>query len=343
MAQKTFRELLTDINKGNFAPVYILMGEESYYIDTLMNAIENKCIDPDDKDFNQSIYYGSDADMEAVIASCQQLPLMSTRRLVLLKEAQSKMQAKQQLEKLAPYVANPNASTIFALSFKGDNLNATSKLLKAATKNSNCIIFKSDKVKDYQLPALLKDYCVLKKVTIEERALNLLCQYIGAPLSKLFGEVNKLITIKGGEGSRITALDIENNIGISKDFNNYELISAIASKDYPKAVMIIKYFESNPKTNPTVMTTAALFNYFSNLVIAHYTQDKSENSLKNATGIRFQTAYKELIEGMRNYNAFKSVMAVHAIRNFDVESKGVQSFQNEYHLLLELIFKIFTL
>lgn len=341
MAQKTFRELLTDINKGVFSPVYILMGEESYYIDTLMDAIEKKGIDPEDKDFNESIYYGSDADMETVVASCQQLPVMASRRVVLLKEAQGKTQAKQQLEKLAPYIASPNSTTVFAIAFKGDNLNATSQLLKAA-KKSDAVVFKSEKIRDYQLPGLLKDYCTTKKISIEEKASQLLCQYIGAPLSKLFGEVNKLITIKGGEGSRITCEDVEKNIGISKDFNNYELISAISSKNYPKAVQIIKYFESNPKTNPTVMTTAALFSYFSNLVIAHYTQDKSENSLKEATGIRFAGAYRELLEGMRNYNAYRAVMAVHAIRDFDVESKGVQSFQNEYQLLQELIFKIFT-
>ncbi len=342
MAQRTFREILTDINKGVYAPVYILMGEESFYIDTIMDAIEKNGIEPDDRDFNQSIYYGSDADMETVIASCQQLPLMAGRRVVMLKEAQGKMQAKQQLEKLAPYVANPTKTTVFVIAFKGDNLNATSKLLKAA-KSDDVIVFKSEKAKDYQLSALLKDYCNSRKINIDELALNLLCQYIGSPLSKLFGEVNKLITIKGGEGSTITPDDVEKNIGISKDFNNYELISAIATKNYPKAVQIIKYFESNPKTNPTVMTTAALFNYFSNLVIAHYTPDKSENALKNATGIRFPSAYKELISGMHNYNAFRSVMAIHAIRDFDVESKGVQSFQNEYQLLLELIFKIFTL
>lgn len=342
MAQKTFREILTDINNGIFSPVYILMGEESYYIDVLMDVIEHKAIDTEDQDFNQSIFFGADADMETIVTSCQQLPLMASRRVVLLKEAQGKMQAKQQLEKLAPYIANPNKTTVFAIAFKGDNLNATSKLLKAA-KNSNTIVFKSEKVRDYQLPGLLKDYCTSKKIGIEEKAINLLCQYIGVPLSKLFGEVNKLITIKGGEGAKITAEDVEKNIGISKDFNNYELISAIATKNYPKAVQIIKYFESNPKTNPTVMTTPTLFSYFSNLVIAHYTPDKSESSLKNATGIRFTNSYKELIEGMRNYNAYRSVMAIHALRNFDVESKGVQSFQNEYQLLTELIFKIFTL
>lgn len=342
MAQKTFRDILTDINKGVFSPVYIFMGEETYYIDLLMDALENKAINQEDKDFNQSIYYGQDADMEVVVASCQQLPLMAPRRVVLLKEAQGKMQAKQQLEKLAAYVANPNNTTVFAISYKGDNLNATSQLFKAA-KKSDAIVFKSDRVKDYQLPGLLKDYCTNKKISIEENALNLLCQYIGAPLSKLFGEVNKLITIKGGQGVRITSEDVEKNIGISKDFNNYELISAIATKNYPKAVQIIKYFESNPKTNPTVMTTATLFSYFSNLVIAHYTPDKSETSLKEATGVRFANAYRELIVGMRNYNAYRAVMAIHAIRDFDVESKGVNSFQNEYQLLTELIFKIFTL
>ena len=137
--------------------------------------------------------------------------------------------------------------------------------------------------------------------------------------------------------------DIERNIGISKDFNNFELVSAVANKNYPKAIRIIKYFESNPKTNPTIMTTSTLFNFFSKLVIAHYLTDKSEPALKAALGIRFQNQLNEIKTGMRNYNPLRAVNAVHALREFDVKSKGVNSFQNEYALLTELIFKIFTL
>lgn len=342
MANPTFREIITNINKGIFAPVYILMGEEDFYIDVIVETIEKKGINDDDKDFNLNVYYGVDADMENIVAAAQQLPVMSSRRLVILKEAQSKQQAKQSLEKLAPYVGKPNKSTVFVIAFKGDNLNATSSLLKNASK-SGAVIFKSERIKDYQLAGHLRDYCSTRKCTVDDNAAQMLCEYIGGPLTKLFGEVNKLIQIKGGEGQRITTEDIEKHIGISKDYNNFELVSAIANKNYPKAIQIIKYFESNPKTNPTVMTTSTLFNFFSKLVIAHYLQDKSEAALKTALGIRFQNQLNEIKTGMRNYNPFRAVNAIHAIRDFDVKTKGVYSFQNEYDLLAELVFKLFTL
>ncbi len=342
MAQTTYRDIITDIKKGNYAPVYILMGEEDYYIDRIVAALEKCVVDEADKDFNLSVIYGGDADMENVIAICQQMPVMAPKQLVLLKEAQAKQQAKQLLEKLAAYCERPNPNTVLAVAYKGDNLNATSKLVKTVSKNGG-IVFKSEKAKDYQLAGFAKDYCSSLKIGIEDKALEMLVQYIGGPLSKLFGEINKLYTIKGKDSSRITVEDVEKNIGISKDFNNYELISAIARKDYPKAVQIIKYFENNPKNNPTIMTTASLFNFFSKLVIAHYLPDKSDASLKVATGARFPSALNEIKDGMRNYNPYRAVNAVHAIREFDVASKGVGSFQNEYQLLTELIFKIFTL
>lgn len=337
----TYREILTSIKKGEFAPVYILMGDEDYYINLIMEALERKVVEEEDKDFNLNIYFGVDADMDVVVAAAQQMPVMAPRRLVLLKEAQSKMQAKQQLEKLAPYVSRPNPGCVFAIAFKGDTLNATSALMKAA-KKSGAIIFNSEKVRDYNLPTHVKDYCVAHKCGIEENAVRLLCEYIGGPLSKLFGEVNKLISIKG-ENGKITAEDVERNIGISKDFNNFELVSAIARRNYPKAVQIVKYFEANPKTNPTVMTTAQLFTFFTRLVSAHYLPSKSDDAIKQALGIRYAPQLNELKEAMRNYNPYQAVYSLHALREFDVKSKGVESFQNEYDLLLELIFKIFTL
>lgn len=341
MAALSYKDIMTSINNNRFAPVYILMGEEDFYIDKIVEAIEKNAIEEEDKDFNLNIYYGIDADMEKVVAAAQQLPVMAPRRLVILKEAQSKQMAKSALEKLAPYVAHPNENTVFVVTFKGDALNATSQLIKNATKNG-AVILKSDKLKDYQLPSALRDYCASYKTIIDDKAVSLLCDYIGGPLSKLFGEANKLIHIKGNN-SKITVEDIEKHIGISKDFNNYELSSAVATKNYPKAVQIIKYFQANPKTNPTVMTTSTLFNLFSRLVIAHYLPDKSDNSLKAEFGIRYPSHLNELKIALKNYNPYRAVNAIHAIREFDVKSKGVESYQNEYALLTELIFKIFTL
>lgn len=339
--ETNYRDVLASIKKGELAPLYILMGEEDYYIDMIMDALESRVVAEEDKDFDFNLFYGVDADMDSVVAAAQQLPMMSERRLVLLKEAQSKPQAKQQLDKIAPYALRPNPQAVLAVAFKGDTLGATSALVKNAVKG-DAVVLKCDRLKDYQLPAAVRDYCTVRKVGIEEKAVDMLCEYIGGPLTKLYGELNKLIQIKNGSGERITAADVERNIGISKDFNNFELTAALVSRNYPKAVQIIKYFKANSKANPTMVTTATLFNYFSRLVIAHYLPDKSDAALREAFNLKFQKQITDLKDGMRAYNAYKAVNAVHFIREFDVKSKGVDSYQNEYDLLLELIFKIFT-
>lgn len=335
------RKIIADIRKGDFNPVYILMGEEAYYIDLITEFLEKNVVAEEDKDFNLNVFYGNDADIDYVVGVAQQFPVMAPRKLVLLKEAQSMMQAKVQLEKFAPYLARPSRDTVFVIAFKGDSLNATSKLIKAA-KESGAIVFKSDVPRDYELNGHIKEYCKDHKFSIDDNAVNLLAQYIGAPLSKLFGEINKLMSIKGDVDRRITTEDIEKNIGVSKDYNNLELIKAVEAKDYVKAIKIVKHFSTSPKTNPTVVTTATLLNYFSNLVIAHYLPDKSDAALIQTFGFKSSYQLADFKKGMYNYNPMKAVNAIHYLREFDTKSKGVDSFFNEYDLLAELIFKIFT-
>ena len=343
MAQRNYKDIVKDIKDGNPAPVYLLMGEESWYIDQLVQLIESTVIPEDDRDFNLNVYYGNDADMETVVACAQQFPVMADRKLVILKEAQTASQAKTALEKLAPYVARANDSTVLVVAFKGDNLNATSKLMKAATANKEVVVFKSPMLKDWQLPATIKDYLTARRVGIEDKAVALLCDYIGLPLSKLFGEVNKLLQIKGGKaGSRITCEDIEKNIGISKDFNNFELQSALIARDYPKALRIVNYFEKNSKANPSVLTTATLLTFFSRLVMSHYAADKSDQGLMAVNGLKVPFQLRDIRAGMKSFNPRQAVNAIHHLREFDAKSKGVGSFQKEYDLLRELIFKILT-
>lgn len=333
------REIIADIRAHKAAPVYLLYGDEPYYIDLLVENFERYVVDDADKDFDYSMFYGNDSDPDYVIGAAQQFPLMSDQRLVVLKEAQSMPQAKNQLPKLAPYLSKPSSNTVFVIAFKGA-LEATSKLYKAA-KEGGAVIFKSEQPKSWELPAKVKDYCMERKVSIEEKGVQLLCEYIGSPLSKLFGELNKLISIKGGQGT-ITCDDIERNIGISKDFNNFELLDALAAKNYPKAMQIVQYFEKNSKQNPTQMTTGAMITFFSNLIIAHYTPDKSDSGLMAALGYKSAYALKGVKLALRNYSAAQAVNAIHYLREFDSHSKGVGSLQNEYNLLKELIFKIFT-
>lgn len=339
----TYRDVLDKIRKGDLASVYLLMGEEPYYIDLIVDVIERSVVHEENRAFDQLIFYGADADLDVVVASAQQYPVMGDRQLVILKEAQTLSSARTQLDRLSSYIANPNRRGVFVVAYKGDNLNATSSLMKAAAKaGDNVVVFKSPKIKDYQLSSPIKDYCRLKKIAIEEQAVQILIEYIGNSLQKLFGEIDKLIVAAGSGVQRITADMVEENIGISKEFNNFELTKAIANKDYPKTLRILDYFRKNPKNNPSVLTTGILFKFFSQLVVAHYTQDKSERSLMEALQLKNPYALRDIREGLGMYSPRQSMAAISALRDFDCKSKGIGSLQNEYDLQRELIFKIFT-
>lgn len=319
------------------------MGEEPYYIDLIVDALENSVVKEENQAFDQLVYYGADSDLEVVMASARQYPVMGELQLVILKEAQTCQGSKTQLDKLAPYISQPNSNGVFVLAYKGDNLSATSALMKAASKASDKVtVFKSTKIRDYQLSGPIKDYCRQKHIAIEEEAVQILIEYIGNSLQKLFGEIDKLIVGAGDGGKRITVGMVEENIGISKEFNNFELTKAIAMKDYPKTLRILDYFKKNPKNNPTVMTTAILQKFFSQIVVAHFNADKTDRGLMEALQLKTPYALKDIREGLRMYTPRQSLAAISALRDFDCKSKGIGSLQNEYDLQRELIFKIFT-
>ena len=345
MAKKStstgFREIIGEISRGKYAPVYLLMGDEDYYIDKISEVLESSVVPEDEKDFNATTYYGADVDIRQVISRAQQFPLMSERQLVMLKEAQTMDKAKTQLEKLVPYVKHANSATVLVITFKGDSLGLTSQLVKTI-QAENGIVFKSERLKDYQLQGPLSDYCRDRKVRIDDKSISLLCEYLGSPLSKLFGEVDKLIVAAGKDGA-ITADLIESIIGISKEYNSFELIKTISVRDYPGSMRIIDHFARNPKQNPGVMVTATLFNYFSKLFIAAVCKDKSDGSLMKELDLKSSYALTDYKNGLRNYKAGVIDAIIHAIRSQDVMSKGVGSTQNEYFLMKELLFKIFTL
>lgn len=337
----SFRELMTAIKKGQFAPVYILMGEEDYYIDQLVKALEANVVDEADRDFNSVVYYGADSDITSVIASAQQYPVMADRQLVMLKEAQTLNRAKDQLEKLAPYISRPNPTTVLVVTYKKEPLGASHAMIKSC-KGTDAVVFQSALLRDYELAAPITDFCTSRGIGIDEKAVQLLIDYIGTPLSKLFGEIDKLILSLPPDTARITPELIENNIGISKDFNTFELQKAIARKDYVKSMTIVEYFSKNPKQNPGVLIVATLFKFFSLLFIATITRDKSDASLLAALDLKSPWQLRDFRDALRCYNAKMALGAIHALREYDAKSKGIGSTQNEYELLKELIFKIFT-
>lgn len=340
-ASTNFREVIDDILLSNYAPVYLLMGEEDYYIDKIAETLENNVIAPEDKDFNLTTYYGADVDVKQVISSAQQLPLMSHRQLVMLKESQAMDKAKSQLENLASYVRHYNSGTVLVIVYKGESLAASSKLVKTIITQGG-VVFRSERLKDYQLKGPVADYCKERKVSIDGRCIDLLCEYIGSPLSKLFAEIEKLI-VAAGEGGNITPDLIEAVIGISKEFNAFELVKSIAERDYLKAMRITDHFSKNPRQTPGVVITATLFNYFSKLFIASISKDKSDTGLMKELDLKTSYSLNDYRSGLRNYKAGTIDSILHAIRNHDVMTKGVGSNQKEFDLLKELIFKIFTL
>lgn len=317
------------------------MGEEPYYLDKIVEALEKTVVAEEDKDFNQSIFYGAEADLEAVEASVRQYPMMAERRLVILKEAQSLQNAKISLDKLAGVVEKPSESTVFVIVFKGDNLNSTSQLMKATTK-SDAIVFKSPLIRDYQLGTPIKEYCNSHNCSIDDKASSLLAEFVGNNLNKLFSEIDKLLVAAGNNTRRITCELIEENIGISKDFNNFELQTALANKNYSKAIQIVEYFKKNHTKHPTIVTTGTIFGFFSKLVIANFAKDQSDSSIIKECELKNSYALKDLRVAQANYNPLQSLKAIGLIREFDSSSKGIDSTQNEYDLLRELIFKLIT-
>ena len=317
------------------------MGDEDYYIDQLTQLLESSVVADEEKDFNFTTYYGADIEIKQVISRAQQFPLMSDLQLVMLKEAQTIQGAKSQLEKLVPYVNHANQQTILVITYKGDLLPATSQLVRAI-QSTGGVVFKSERLKDYQLSGPLSEYCKNKGIKIDEKSITLLCEYIGSPLSKLFGEVDKLI-VASGNNKNITPELIEAIIGISKEYNSFELIKSLSIRDYPRSMMIVDHFARNPKLNPGVMVTSMLFNYFSKLFVGALSKDKTDAGLMEALDLKNSWGLTDYKNGLRNYKAGVIDGILHAIRNHDVMSKGVGSSQNEFDLLKELIFKIFTI
>lgn len=338
MAKKefTFEGIISDIRAKRFSPIYVLMGEEPYFMDQITDLLLNTVVGEAEKDFNQIIMYGADTDAVSVINASKRFPMMSEYQLVVVREAQMI----RDIELLANYAKNPLKSTVLVLNYKYKLLDRRKQLAAAVEKIG--VLFDSKKVPDYKMPAFITDLMRQKKIDIDQKATQMLSDYIGNDLGRLMKELDKLaILLSEKESKRITPELIEQNIGISKEFNNFELIKALAVKDVLKANRIIQYFEKNPKSNPLQMTLPVLFNYFTNLLICFYSKDRSENGLMNALGFRNNFFVKDYLYGLRNFSAMKAFSIIGSIRDTDARSKGVEnSSVSDPELLKELVFYI---
>ncbi len=335
-AATTFASLQSAIRAKNLSPVYLLHGEEGYFIDQLVKEFEDILPD-DEKEFNQYVLYAPQVEMLSVVDICRRYPMMADRQVVILKEAQA-VRA-DQLDRLAKYVADPSPQTVFVICSRGAT--AKGKQLLAALKTSKAVVFESKKIPDYQIGTHISTLIKDRGLSVAPKALEMLKEYVGNDLSRLYNEIDKLTTILG-KGAQVTPEAIERNIGYSKEYNAFELVDALAAKDSAKVYRIADYFKANPKASPLVMTIASIFNFFSDLLIVHFTKDKSDASLMRALNLRSPFQLKRYAVGRQHYNAYQVIEIIRAIRRFDTQSKGCGSRQNEHVLFRELMFHILS-
>lgn len=331
----TCDDILRELRSKQYRPIYYLMGEEAYYIDLISDYIMDNVLTDTEKEFNLSVVYGADVDIATVINAAKRYPMMSEHQVVIVKEAQSI----RNIDELSYYLQKPLRSTILVMCHKHGVLDRRKKL--AAEIEKVGILFESKKLKETQLPAFITSYMKRKGVDLEPKATSMLADFVGTDLSRLTGELEKLIiTLPKGQ-TRVTPEQIERNIGISKDYNNFELRSALVERNVLKANQIINYFEKNPKTNPLQMTLSLLFGFYSNLMLAYYAPEKSEQGIASFLGLKSPWQVREYQTAMKRYSGVKTMQIIGEIRYTDAKSKGIgNSSLTDSELLRELIFKI---
>jgi len=328
-----YQDIIIQIDNKVFQPVYFLMGEETFYIDKISDYIGKNVLSEEEKEFNQTTLYGKDIDVATIISEAKQFPFGSAHRIVIVKEAQDI----RSIDQLELYFDNPLPSTILVICYKYKKIDKRKSFGKNLSKKS--VLFESKKLYENQIPAWIKGQLKEKNFNIDEKSAHLLSEYLGNDLSKISNELGKLIlNIK--EGETITAKIIEENIGISKDFNVFELQTAIGKKDILKSNKIIKHFSENPKNHPFVLTLSSLFSYFQKVMIYHSLKDKSKNNAASQLGVNpyFLGQYQLAAS---NYSMSNLFTIFSYLKEYDLKSKGIQNPSvPENELLRELTFKI---
>lgn len=328
---KSYADILSNLKKKNFSTVYFLCGEEPYYIDKITDYIENYVLDEVEKSFNQSVLYGNDVNIEQVVTECKRFPMMAERTVVIIKEAQGI----KDIEKLESYVKNPSPTTLLVICYKYKTPDGRKSFGK--TVKDKAVYFESSKLYDNKIPEWITSLVKEKGYQISPIAAKLLADNLGTDLSKIENELNKLY-INIAQGSEITPDVIQKNIGISKDFNVFELQNALGNRDVLKANQIINYFASNPKEHPFVVLPGTLFGYFTKLMLTHKTTDKAK--LASVLGVHpFFTG--DYISAAQKYNPPKLVQIISILREYDLKGKGVDAGEtSDGDLMKEMIYRI---
>jgi DNA polymerase-3 subunit delta len=326
-------KIISDWNKKNYKPVYWLEGEEEYYIDIVMNYAEHQILPESEASFNLTVFYGKDADWASVVNACRRYPMFAERQVVLLKEAQQM----RDIDKLEAYFEQPLSSTIFVVAYKGKTLDKRIKLYKLL--KSTAEIFNSEKVRDYKLPEWITEFVRSKGYKINSKAVSLLDEHIGNDLSRISNEIDKLaLNLKGKD--EITEDDIERYIGISKEYNVFELQAAIAKKDLAKALTIIQYFEGNPKAGPIQMVLPALYSSFSKVYTVFGLSDRSESALRPHF-YNNPTAVKNALDTINRYGYDGIERILLLLHQYNLKGVGIgDSGTNDSSLMKEMVVKM---
>ena len=331
----SYEDIVRSVKNKDYAPVYFLMGEENYFIDRISEYIMSSVLTEEEKEFNMTVLYGAETDISTVINAAKRYPMMSKYQVVVVKEAQSL----KKIEDLIYYIQKPSSTTVLVVCYKHGVLDRRKKFTSELEKS--CVLFESKRIKEGKLPDFISSYLKRKRVDIEPKASLLMAEFVGTDLSRMAGELEKLIITLPTGKTRITIEQIERNIGISKDYNNFELKEAIITRDVLKANKIVNYFNNNKKNNPIQKTLAVLFGYFQNLMLAYYAPNKSEQGIATFLGLRSAWLAREYIAGMRTYSGVKVMTIIRAIRDCDAKSKGVgNSSMSDGEILKELIYFI---
>jgi DNA polymerase-3 subunit delta len=326
-------QIIKDAKAKNFKPIYLLHGEEPHFIDLVTEAILENALEEHERDFNLTTAYGKDADAMQLINEAKSYPTMAERRVVILREAQTF----QGFAAMESYFSNPNPQTIFVIAHKYKKMDARSTTYKAIAKNG--VVFKSEKIKEWKITEFIKSLAKDMGYTLSEKAAIMLAEFLGTDLSKIQGELTKL-SILVEKGSQINEVHIEENIGISKDFNMFELVNAIASRDVPKAFQIVAYFDANPKNGPLVAVVGQLFTFFSKLMRMHFMKNASDQEIAQKIGMPPFLVSKQK-PFLRVYNPKKISANIATLHEYDLKSKGVGNSQfTEGDLMRELVFKL---
>ncbi len=325
--------IISEWKKNVYKPLYWLEGEEEFYIDEVMDYAENKILPSAEAEFNRSIFYGKDANWADVLNACRRYPMFAERQVVLLKEAQQM----KDIEKLESYIENPLGSTVLVVSYKGKTLDGRSRISKLVKKNGE--VFLSKKIYDNQLPAWTNGYLQSKGYEIAPRALTLLVDHIGNDLCRISNEVQKL-AINLGPERNITEDDIEKYIGVSKEYNIFELQHAISKKDLAKAIRIIQYFEANPKAAPIQLILPSLYNYFTKILVIYQMNDKSEKALRP---IFYNNPFlvQQAMDMLLNYSAAEAEEVIMLLHDYNLKSIGIKNYgTSSASLMKEMAYKI---